>query len=132
MAKMKPSWPDATDYTDTINQVLSGSYFQHHDFHTHTPIRHKYNVIGDRVEEVKTLVVHEFSMGDVEDPDLFAAEPLWKWEQSEQGQWIMKNACDTPTWNRYADPSTYGYKYQIKAKLVGPALTEWLLRYGSR
>lgn len=101
-----------------------------HDFHTHKPIRNKYNVIGDRVEEVKTVVVHEFSMGDVEDPDLFAAEPLWKWEQSEQGQWIMKNACDTPTWHRYADPSIYGYKYQIRAKLIGPALTEWLLRYG--
>ena len=90
----------------------------------------KYVLVGDRVEEVKTIVVHEFSMGDVEDPDLYAAQPLHEWEKSEQGQWIMKNACDTPTWHRMADQVTYGYKYRITAKLMGPALTEWLLKYG--
>lgn len=90
----------------------------------------KYVLVGDRVEEVKTIVVHEFSMGDVEDPDLYAAQPLCEWEQSEQGQWIMKNACDTPSWHRMADHVSFGYKYQIRAKLMGPALTEWLLRYG--
>lgn len=91
----------------------------------------KYVLIGDRVEEVKTVVVHEFSMGDVEDPDLYAAQPLHEWEKSEKGQWIMKNACDTPTWHRMADQVTYGYRYRITAKLMGPALTEWLLRYGN-
>jgi hypothetical protein len=67
-------------------------------------------------------------MGDVEDPDLYAAEPLMAWERSEAGQWCMKNAADTPTWYRMVDPISYGYKYQIHAKLMGPALTEWLLR----
>lgn len=90
----------------------------------------KYVLVGDRVEEVKTVVVHEFSMGDVEDPDLYAAQPLHEWEKSEQGQWIMKNACDTPMWHRVADTATYGYRYRITAKLMGPALTEWLLKYG--
>ena len=86
-------------------------------------------MIGDRIEEVKTVVVHEFSMGDVEDPDLYAAEPLIAWEKSDQGQWVMKNSCDTPTWHRMADPVSMGFKYRITAKLTGAALTEWLLRY---
>jgi hypothetical protein len=90
----------------------------------------KYVLVGDRVEEVKTIVVHEFSMGDVEDPDLYAAQPLHEWEKSEQGQWIMRNACDTPTWHRMADHTMFGYRYRITAKLMGPALTEWLLKYG--
>ena len=92
----------------------------------------KYVIVGDRVEEVKTITVHKFTMSDVEDPDLHAAEPLIAWEKSEQGQWVIKNACDTPTWHRMADPSTYGYSYIIRAKLMGPALTEWLLRYGNK
>ena len=93
---------------------------------------YKYMRQGDRVEEVKDIVVHEFLMGDVEDPDLYAAEPLIKWEKSEQGQWVMNNAVETPSWHRLADVAMMGYKYQIRAKLTGPALTEWLLRYGDK
>ncbi len=128
----KKSFPNAPDRSSGANQRLADSYFQHHSPYTHKPPRHKYNIVGDRVEEVKEVIVHQFSMGDVEDPDLYAAQPLYEWEHSEQGQWVMKNACDTPTWYRMADVATFGYKYQIRAKLIGPALTEWLLRYGSK
>ncbi len=129
MAKIKNhSWPDAPDYTSVINQKLSETYFQHHSPRLHMPPRTKYIVLGDRVEEVKEFVVHSFSMGDVEDPDLYAAQPLYEWEKSDIGQWVMKNAADTPTWHRMADAVTYGYRYQIRAKFVGPSLTEYLLR----
>ncbi len=121
-------WPTAPDRTSAINQKLADSYFQHHSPYTHRPPKNKYNLIGDRVEECKEVVVYEFSMGDVEDPDLYAAQPLYDWEKSDIGQWIMKNAADTPTWHRTVDPMNYGHKYQIRAKLMGPCLTEWLLR----
>ena len=90
----------------------------------------KYVLVRDRVEECREVIVHQFSMGDVEDPDLYAAQPLSEWEKSEIGQWVMKNAVDTPSWHRLADPASMGYRYQIRAKFVGSALTEWLLRYG--
>ena len=128
----KYQFPNAPDRSPSINQRLSDSFFEHHSPYTHKPIRHKYNVVSDgdidRVEEVRELVVHTFTMGDVEDPDLFAAHPLYEWEQSDFGQWVMKNACDIPSWHRMADPITFGYKYQIRAKFMGPALTEILLR----
>lgn len=94
------------------------------------PARDTYRcmIIDNRVEEVKEIVVHEFMMGDVEDPDLYAGEPLWKWQQSEMGQWIMEHAIETPSWYRIPDTMQYGYKYQIRAKLSGPRLTEYLLR----
>jgi hypothetical protein len=132
MGKLKNSimWPSAPDRSSAANQILADAYFKHHSPYTHRPPKYKYNVIGDRVEECKEVVVHEFSMGDVEDPDLYAAQPLYDWEHSDIGQWVMKNAADTPTWYRMADPMSYGYKYQIRAKLMGPSLTEWLLRYG--
>ena len=125
-------WPNAPDRTSEINQHLADKFFEHHDPYTHKPVRNKYNVIQigeeQRVEECRELVVHEFTMGDVEDPDLYAAQPLWEWQQSEFGQWVMKNAADTPTWHRMADPMSYGYKYRITAKFMGPCLTEMLLR----
>jgi hypothetical protein len=79
--------------------------------------------------EIKEVVVHEFSMGDVEDPDLYAAEPLYQWQQSQIGQWVMTHAVETPSWYRIPDQIHYGYRYQIRAKLQGVRLTEWTLRY---
>lgn len=89
---------------------------------------YRYMIVNDRVEEVREVVVHTFTMGDVEDPDLYAAEPLYKWQQSEMGQWIMTNAVETPSWYRIPDVMQYGYRYEIRAKLSGAILTEWLLR----
>ena len=42
---------------------------------------------------MKTIkfIAHEFRMGDVDDPDLYAAVPLIEWEKSEPGQWLMEN-----------------------------------------
>jgi len=90
---------------------------------------YRYMIINDRVEEIREVVVHEFTMGDVDDPDLYAAEPLWKWQQSEAGQWVMEHAVETPSWYRIPDMMQYGYKYQIRAKLTGARLTEYLLRH---
>jgi hypothetical protein len=90
---------------------------------------YRYMIIDDRAEEVREVVVHEFTMGDVEDPDLYAAEPLWNWQQSEEGQWVMTHAVETPSWYRIPDQLQYGYKYQIRAKLTGARLTEYLLRH---
>lgn len=127
-------WPNAPDRTNDINQILADQFFEHHNAFTHKPVRNKYNVIrdweGERVEECREMVVHEFKMGDVDDPDLYAAQPLYEWQQSEFGQWVMKNAADTPTWHRHADPMSYGYQYRVTAKFMGPALTEMLLRKG--
>jgi hypothetical protein len=89
---------------------------------------HRYMQIGDSIEEVREVVVHEFSMGDVDDPDLYAADPMWKWQESEEGQWIMTHALETPSWHRIPDNLQYGYRYQIRAKLSGARLTEYILR----
>lgn len=121
-------WPNNRDRTLEAQQAIADGYFQHHNPFVHKPVVNKYNVIGDRVEEMREMVVHTFTMGDVEDPDLYAAQPLMEWQTSEFGQWVMKNACDVPTWHRMADVESYGYKYAITAKFMGPCLTEMLLR----
>jgi hypothetical protein len=91
---------------------------------------YRYMTINDRVEDVREIVVHEFTMGDVDDPDLYAAEPLWQWQQSEAGQWVMTHAVETPSWYRIPDQLQYGYRFEVRAKLSGARLTEYMLRHG--
>jgi hypothetical protein len=82
------------------------------------------------VKEIHKVVVHTFTMGDVEDPDLFAAEPMCKWQESEQGKFVMENAVDQPEWHRHLDHTIYGYKYAITAELEAKKLSEFYLRWG--
>ena len=87
-------------------------------------------VIGNKAYRTYKVVVHKFLMGDVEDPDLYAAQPLWEWQQSEMGEWVMERAVDTPEWHRRADMMQYGYEYAIVAKLKDIDYTFWALKWG--
>jgi len=82
------------------------------------------------VKEIHKVVVHRFRLSDVEDPDLYAAEPLHKWEKSEQGQFVMQHAIDKPEWHRNVDHLTYGYQYAIVAELEKKKLSEFYLKWG--
>lgn len=83
------------------------------------------------VEEIHKVVVFKFRVGDAEDPDLYAAEPMYKWEKSDQGQFVMKYAIDKPQWHRHIDHNTYGYQYAIVAELEKKKLAEYYLKWGN-
>jgi len=83
------------------------------------------------VEEIHKVVVHKFSVGDVDDPDIYAAGPLYDWERSESGKFIMKHAVDKPVWTRYVDYNNYGHQYAIVAELEMKKLSEYYLRWGN-
>lgn len=74
-------------------------------------------------------VVHSFIMGDVDDPDIYAAGPIYDWERSEMGQWVFKNAFEKPTWHRMMDYAIYGYRYIIKAHLTPEQITFFELKF---
>lgn len=82
------------------------------------------------VKEIHKVVVYKFSMGDVEDPDLYAAQPMWDWQESEQGKFVMEHAVDKPEWHRLVDYTRYGYQYAITAELETKKLSEFYLRWG--
>jgi hypothetical protein len=86
-------------------------------------------IIDDEPVKIYNVVVHQFRLSDVEDPELFAAEPIWKWQQTELGQWVMENAMEKPIWNRHIDFNTYGYHYAITAKLKDPDYVWFLMKY---
>lgn len=78
---------------------------------------------------MQEVIVHSIMMGDVEDPDLFVADPIWKWQQTDEGKWIMEKSKEPPMWRRHLDASSWGYRYDIVAYLDGADLTYWKLKY---
>ena len=99
---------------------------QLHSTHYQKP---EYQIIDNCVVRFSDIVVHEFAMGDVEDPDLYAGEPLWQWQNSEAGKWVMEHAVEQPYWIRQADLNHYGYRYQIVARLSEPMQTFFRLKF---
>lgn len=81
------------------------------------------------VQKIYKICVHTIRMGDVEDPDLFVAEPIWQWQQTEKGKYIMEHSMQQPEWHRMTDHLNYGFTYNIVAYLNDKDLTYWKLKY---
>ena len=78
---------------------------------------------------IHKVCVHQIRMGDVDDPDLYAAEPIWQWQQTPAGKWIMEHAVEQPFWHREISPHLMGYKYHIVARLKEPDELYWTLKW---
>lgn len=89
----------------------------------------RYTVNDHIVTEIHKVVVHRFKVSDVDDPDLYAAEPIYKWEKSEPGQFVMKHAIDKPEWRKFQSYASYEYEYVIVAELEKKKLSEFYLRF---
>jgi hypothetical protein len=68
-------------------------------------------------------------MGDVEDPVLYAGLPIYEWQQTEAGKFVMENAVEPPWWVRTIDPATYGFEFAIVARMKEADQTFYTLKY---
>jgi hypothetical protein len=102
--------------------------------HCSGPITHQQSaeikIIDGRPVRFCDVCVHEFGMGDVEDPDIYAAGPVWAWQQSESGQWVTKHAVEQPYWIKQMDYYNYMYQCRIIARLSEQDLTFFKLKWG--
>ena len=73
-------------------------------------------------------LVHKIRMGDVEDPDLMVAQPIYEWQQTDAGKYVMENSHPTPMWRRSID-MPYGHQYMIFAYFTPQQLTYYKLKY---
>jgi hypothetical protein len=89
-------------------------------------------IIGDQAVKFSDICVHKIRMGDVEDPDLFVADLIWKWQQSDAGKFVMEHAVDSPYWTRQSDISSYGHLYRIMARLSEQDQTFWTLKWDNK
>jgi len=77
----------------------------------------------------ETMILHEFTMGDVEDPYLYAAFPISQWQDTEMGKWVMANVEGQASFHIHSDPVYYGYRVTITGKLKPEAETYFRLKY---
>ena len=83
--------------------------------------------IDGKLVRFRDVCVHEIRMGDVEDPDLWVASPIYEWQQTPQGKFIMEHAVEKPYWVQHIDSRSYSYVYQIIARLSEQNETFWRL-----
>lgn len=89
----------------------------------------EYQTIDNHVVRFSDICVHEFTIGDVEDPDLYAAGPIIDWQKSPAGEFVMAHAVEAPYWIRQVDYQSYGQKYRIIARLSEPNQTFFRLKF---
>jgi len=72
-------------------------------------------------------ILHSFTMGDVEDPDLYVAAPIYEWQQTTAGKTAMKYAKD-PKYYIRPDDYSMGYKVTVTGTLEGKYATFYELK----
>ena len=76
------------------------------------------------------IIVHEAMLVDNEDPQIYAAVPIYEWQQSDSGKWVMANALITPFWKTVVDYNNANTKVQIIADLKEQDITYFKLKWG--
>lgn len=87
-------------------------------------------IIDGVPHRIHKVMVHMFTVSDVEDPEIYAAQPISEWINSEQGKWVMGKSIEVPMWHRYLEHQTYGYRYGITAYLKDTDYTFYTLKWG--
>jgi len=88
-------------------------------------------IVNGQAVTISDLPVHRFRLGDVEDPVLYAAQPIHEWQQTEAGKFVMEHAVEPPWWVRTVDNVTYGFEFVIVARMKESDQTFYKLKYVS-
>ena len=75
--------------------------------------------------------MHSFKMGDVDDLEVYIAQPIWEWQQTEKGKWCMKYGDDL-RYSWQADHQSFGYHVVIDGLLQDEDLTFFLLKWNEK
>lgn len=86
-------------------------------------------VINGTVVKFSDMVVHQFRIGDVDDPALYATKPIWQWQQTDAGKFVMENAVEPPWWIRHVDHLWLGFEFVIVARMRESDQTFYTLKY---
>ena len=68
-------------------------------------------------------------MGDVDDPELYAAMPISNWQKTEQGQWVMEH-CSDPQYRFRVNPQSWGHQVELFGELEEKHAVVFLLKWG--
>lgn len=75
------------------------------------------------------ITFHIFTMGDVDDIDVYVAQPIYEWQQTDKGRWVMENAHNLTYFTQH-DDYHWGHKVAIRGEINDPRkVTEYYLRW---
>jgi hypothetical protein len=77
---------------------------------------------------MQRVTFHTFRMGDVEDPEIYAAQPIWEWQQTEMGKWVMIH-CPDPRYSVEPDHRNWGHLIRLYGELEDTDATFFQLRW---
>ena len=78
---------------------------------------------------MRRITFHEFTLGDVEDPELYAAFPLGEFMDTEKGHWIKKH-CSDPQYIIRPCPASYGTKVIVYGEVDEKSAVFYELKWG--
>jgi hypothetical protein len=76
-----------------------------------------------------STVVHSFVMYDYQDFEIEVADPLFTWQSTEKGQWVLAHAIEPPIFHKSFDTKLFGTKVYIVARLTDQDLTFFKLKW---
>jgi hypothetical protein len=80
---------------------------------------------------MKEYVFHSFTMGDVDDLEIYSAMPIMEWKATEQGQWVMEH-CSDPQYRFQQHPQTWGHQVELFGELDDKHAVVFLLKWGNK
>ncbi|NBR62523.1 MAG: hypothetical protein EBT86_13020 [Actinobacteria bacterium] len=90
---------------------------------------YKVEIIDNKPIKIYKVVCHMITMGDVDDPDIYLASPIYDWQQTEKGKWIMSHSYKQPIYHQMLDQNIFGYRYAISAFLKEKDYTYYCLKW---
>jgi len=69
-------------------------------------------------------------MGDVDDVEVYAAQPISEWLQTDQGIWVQER-CKDLSWHTYTNPDSFGYSVILRGSITDKDATEYYLKFGA-
>jgi hypothetical protein len=78
---------------------------------------------------MRRVTFHTFTMGDVDDPEIYVAQPVYEWQQTEPGQWVMQH-CKDPKYTLQSDEHGWGHRVILYGDLDDKDATFWQLKWG--
>ena len=99
--------------------------------------RFDYNTLPEKVclaeitqsESTNKVVFHRFTIGDVEEPGLYASISLSDWRKTEKGLWCWENSKGPIYFHSMLKPEFLNYEVAITGELSDQDLTFFRLKW---
>lgn len=75
------------------------------------------------------ITFHTFTMGDVDDPEVYVAQPIYEWQQTEHGKWVMAH-CNDPKFQFGSVTYSFGHRVRLYGELTDKDAVFHELKWG--